>query len=139
MPDTLDHSSFYFNNLSIKHSRSTVRSAGRESAKQRNLESIRGALGDEVAKVVLANAVPEYSEIKDDLNDLGCKLKRRGMPQTVVEQVYNGQLEKDEVTLDTALRDCADFKSDTPFLRGRSGSVLGDFVRTWRRSAVGRR
>ena len=96
------------------HSRSTVRSAGRESAKQRNLESIRGALGDEVAKVVLANAVPEYSEIEDDLNDFGCKPKRRGMPQTVVEQVYNGQLKKDEVTLDTALRDCADFKSDTP-------------------------
>ena len=80
------------------HSRSTVRSAGRESAKQRNLESIRGALGDEVAKVVLANAVPEYSEIEDDLNDLVRSLKRDGLPQSVVEQVNTGRLKEDEVT-----------------------------------------
>ena len=36
------------------------------------------------------------------------------MPQAVVEQVYNGRLKKDEVTLDTALREYPDFKSDTP-------------------------
>ena len=71
-------------------------------------------LGDEVAEVVLANAVPPHSWIEDDLNDLGWKLKKKGMPQAVVEQVYNGRLKKDEVTLDTALKDYADFKSDTP-------------------------
>ena len=32
-----------------------------KSAKQRSLKIIRGALGEEVAKVVLANAVPPYS------------------------------------------------------------------------------
>ena len=36
------------------------------------------------------------------------------MPQAVVEQVYNGRLKKDDVTLDTALRDYATFKSETP-------------------------
>ena len=36
------------------------------------------------------------------------------MPQTVVEQVYSGRLKKDEVILDTALRDYGSFKSDTP-------------------------
>ena len=84
-----------------------------KSARQRSLEIIRGALGEEVAELVLAKAVPEYSDIKDDLNDLSWKLKKSGMPQAVVEQVYSGRLKKDEVTLDTALRDYASFKSDT--------------------------
>ena len=44
-------------------------------SKYRSLEIIRGALGEEVAKFVLANAVPEYSEIADNLNELGRKLK----------------------------------------------------------------
>ena len=47
------------------------------------------------------NAVPEYSEIEDDLNDLGRRLKKSGLPQAVVEQVYR-RLKKDEVTLGTA-------------------------------------
>lgn len=46
-----------------------------KSSKHRSLEIIRGALGEEVAKLVLANAVPEYSEIADNLNELGRKLK----------------------------------------------------------------
>ncbi|XXK36091.1 hypothetical protein ACMAY8_07695 [Rhodobacteraceae bacterium nBUS_22] len=87
---------------------------GVQSAKQRSLQIIRGALGDEIAELVLANAIPEYSEIEDDLNDLGRRLKRDGLPQSVVEQVYTGRLKKDEVTLDTVLRDYATFKSDTP-------------------------
>ena len=54
---------------------------GEKSAKQRSLEIMRGGLGEEVAELVLANAVPEYSDIEDDLNDLGWKLKKRGVPQ----------------------------------------------------------
>ena len=92
-------------NLPLVHGRieALFDQEGEKSAKQRSLEIIRGALGEEVAELVLANAVPEYSEIEDDLNDLGWKLKKRGMPQAVVEQVYNGRLKKDEVTLDTGL------------------------------------
>ena len=42
-----------------------------KSARERSLEIIRGALGDEVAEMVLAEAVPEYSPIEDALNELG--------------------------------------------------------------------
>jgi hypothetical protein len=45
------------------------------ASKHRSLEIIRGALGEKVAELVLANAVPEYSEIADNLNELGRKLK----------------------------------------------------------------
>jgi len=101
-------------NLPLVHGRieALFDQEGEKSAKQRSLEIIRGALGEEVAELVLANAVPEYSEIEDDLNDLGRRLKKSGLPQAVVEQVYTGRLKKDEVTLDTALRDYATFKSD---------------------------
>ena len=102
-------------NLPLVHGRieALFDQEGEKSAKQRSLEIIRGALGEEVAELVLANAVPEYSEIEDDLNDLGRRLKKSGLPQAVVEQVYTGRLKKDDVTLDTALRDYATFKSDT--------------------------
>ena len=69
-----------------------------QSAKHRCLQIIRGAQGDEIAELVLANAVPEYKEIEDDLNDLGRSLKRDGLPQSVVEQVNTGRLKEDEVT-----------------------------------------
>ena len=102
-------------NLPLVHGRieALFDQEGEKSAKQRSLEIIRGALGEEVAELVLANVVPEYSEIEDDLNELGRRLKKSGLPQAVVEQVYTGQLKKDEVTLDTALREYATFKSDT--------------------------
>jgi len=101
-------------NLPLVHGRieALFDQEGEKSAKQRSLEIIRGALGEEVAELVLANAVPEYSEIEDDLNDLGRRLKKSGLPQAVVEQVYTGRLKKDDVTLDTALREYATFKSD---------------------------
>ena len=41
----------------------------------------QGCPGEEVAELVLANAVPEYSEIEDDLNDLGRRLKKSGLPK----------------------------------------------------------
>jgi hypothetical protein len=39
-----------------------------KSARERSLEIIRGALGHEVAEMVLAETVPEYSPIEDALN-----------------------------------------------------------------------
>ncbi len=107
-------------NLPLVHRRSEALfdQEGKKSAKQRSLEIIRGALGNEVTELVLANAVPEYAEIEDALNDLGRRLKKSGLPQAVVEQVYTGRIKKDDVTLDTALREYyATFKSDTPLLR----------------------
>ena len=48
-----------------------------KSARERSLEIIRGALGDEVAEMVLAETVPEYSPIEDALNERGNDRGRR--------------------------------------------------------------
>ena len=78
-------------NLALVHARveALFDQKGEKSARQRSLEIIRGAMGDEVAELVLAKAVPEYSDIEDDLNELGRELKRNEVPQAVVEQSLN--------------------------------------------------
>jgi integrase len=85
-----------------------------KSARDRSIEIIRGALGDEVADVVLANAVPEYSEIEDALNELGKALHKQKLPSEIVEQVYSGKLRQEVITLETVLKDYVAYKSDTP-------------------------
>ena len=70
-----------------------------KSARERSLEIIRGALGDEVAEMVLAETVPEYSPIEDALNELGKDLHKQKMPTEVVQQVYSGRLKPDVLTL----------------------------------------
>ena len=70
-----------------------------KSARERSLEIIRGALGDEVAEMVLAETVPEYSPIEDALNELGKDLHKQKMPTEVVQQVYTGKLKPDVLTL----------------------------------------
>jgi hypothetical protein len=52
-----------------------------KSARERSLEIIRGALGDEVAEMVLAETVPEYSPIEDALNELGKDLHKKRCQQ----------------------------------------------------------
>ena len=47
---------------------------------------ISGALGDEVAEMVMADTVPEYSNIEDALNALGEELEQRKMPKEIVQQ-----------------------------------------------------
>jgi hypothetical protein len=81
-----------------------------KSARERSLEIIRGALGDEVAEMVLAETVPEYSPIEDALNKLGKDLHKQKMPTEVVQQVYTGKLKPDVLTLDQYEA----YKSDTP-------------------------
>ena len=78
-------------------------SENEKSARTRSLELIRGALGDEIADMVLAGQVPEYSAIEDALNELGKELHRRKLPAEIVQQVYSGQLQEDVVTLDGTL------------------------------------
>jgi integrase len=85
-----------------------------KSARDRSIEIIRGALGDEVADMVLANAVPEYSEIEDALNELGKALHKQKLPSEIVEQVYSGKLRQEVITLETVLKDYVAYKSDTP-------------------------
>ena len=85
-----------------------------KSARERSVELIRGALGDEVAELVLAEAVPEYSPIEDALNDLGKALHKQKMPAEVVQQVYSGRLKPDTMTLEKALQEYVAYKSDTP-------------------------
>jgi hypothetical protein len=55
-----------------------------KTARERSLEIIRGALSDEVAEMVLAETVPEYSPIEDALNELGKDLHKQKMPTEVV-------------------------------------------------------
>jgi integrase len=85
-----------------------------KSARERSLEIIRGALGDEVAEMVLAETVPEYSPIEDALNELGKALHKQKMPTDVVQQVYTGKLKPDVLTLSTTLDQYEAYKSDTP-------------------------
>jgi len=69
-------------NLPLVHARVEALFAGEaeKSARMRSLELIRGALGDEVADMVLAGAVPEYSDIEDALNEFGKELHRKNLP-----------------------------------------------------------
>ena len=85
-----------------------------KSARERSLEIIRGALGDEVAEMVLAETVPEYSPIEDALNELGKDLHKQKMPTEVVQQVYTGKLKPDVLTLAMTLDQYEAYKSDTP-------------------------
>jgi integrase len=103
-------------NLPLVHARIEALLEGEKekSARDRSIEIIRGALGDEVADMVLANAVPEYSEIEDALNELGKALHKQKLPSEIVEQVYSGKLKQEVITLETALKDYVSYKSDTP-------------------------
>jgi len=103
-------------NLPLVHARIEVLLEGEKekSARERSIEIIRGALGDEVADMVLANAVPEYSEIEDALNELGKALHKQKLPSEIVEQVYSGKLRQEVITLETVLKDYVSYKSDTP-------------------------
>jgi integrase len=103
-------------NLPLVHARIEALLEGEKekSARDRSIEIIRGALGDEVADMVLANAVPEYSEIEDALNDLGKALHKQKLPSEIVEQVYSGKLRQEVITLETVLKDYVSYKSDTP-------------------------
>ena len=103
-------------NLPLVHARIEALLEGEKekSARDRSIEIIRGALGDEVADMVLANAVPEYSEIEDALNDLGKALHKQKLPSEIVEQVYSGKLRQEVITLETVLKDYVAYKSDTP-------------------------
>jgi integrase len=103
-------------NLPLVHARIEVllECEKEKSGRDRSIEIIRGALGDEVADLVLANAVPEYSEIEDALNELGKALHKQKLPSEIVEQVYSGKLRQEVITLETVLKDYVSYKSDTP-------------------------
>ena len=65
-----------------------------KSARERSVELIRGALGDEVAELVLAEAVPEYSPIEDALNDLGKALHKQKLPAEVVKALVAADVDR---------------------------------------------
>jgi integrase len=103
-------------NLPLVHARIEAMLEGEKekSARERSIEIIRDALGDEVADMVMANAVPEYSEIEDALNELGKALHKQKLPSEIVEQVYSGKLKQEVITLETVLKGYVAYKSDTP-------------------------
>ena len=94
-------------NLPLVHARieALLESEKEKSVRDRSIEIIRGALGDEVADMVLANAVPEYSEIEDALNELGKALHKQKLPSEIVEQIYPGKLRQEVITLEMVLKD----------------------------------
>ena len=71
-------------------------------ANERALAFIRAALGEEVADMVEAGHIVEYSHEDYALNELAKTIKGK-LPQEVVRQVYNGKLQSPPMTLDTAL------------------------------------
>jgi integrase len=83
----------------------------KKSDKDRALEVIRGNLGDKVADLVLAKAVVEYSDEDYDLNELAEKQDGR-LPQAVLEQIYQGELREDPLTLTRVLEDYIDYKTE---------------------------
>ena len=83
----------------------------KKTDRERALEIVRANLGDEAADMVLAKAVPEYSPMDYDLNELAYKLAGT-VPQGVLEQVYQGQLQDEPITLDTVLQAYLEYKSD---------------------------
>jgi integrase len=108
-----------------------------KSARERSLEIIRGALGDEVAEMVLAEAVPEYSPIEDALNELGKDLHKQKMPTEVVQQVYTGKLKPDVLTLAMTLDQYEAYKSDTPKAAREIGQRI-ERLRTDMKSVFGK-
>lgn len=83
----------------------------KKTDRERALEIVRANLGDEVADIVLAKAVPEYSTLDYELNELAYKLAGT-VPQGVLEQVYQGQLQDEPITLDKVLQEYLEYKSD---------------------------
>jgi hypothetical protein len=88
--------------------------------------------------MVLANAVPEYSEIEDALNELGKALHKQKLPSEIVEQVYSGKLKQEVITLETVLKDYVAYKSDTPKQKRKSSSGLKGCAKTCSTSTVSR-
>ena len=83
----------------------------KKTDRERALEVIRENLGEEAAELVLARAVPEYSPLDYDLNELAYSLAGK-VSQGVLEQVYQGELKDPPITLETVLSDYLDFKAD---------------------------
>ena len=84
------------------------------SSRERSLAFIRAALGDDVADRVMAKAVVEYSEEEYALNELAEHLHNKGVPMSIAKQVYNGQLDDLVISMDAALSEYAEYKSDSP-------------------------
>ena len=100
-------------NLPWVHARieSLFTSEDEKSARKRSIELIRGALGDQIADMVMAGQVPPYSDVEYLLNDLGQELHKRKFPKEIVQQVYSGKLQDDIITLNGALEEYLTFKS----------------------------
>jgi integrase len=113
-------------NLPLVHARieALLNDEANKSARERSIEIIRGALGEDVAELVLAEAVPEYSPIEDALNELGKALHKQKLPEDVVQQVYSGRLKPDTMTLEKALQEYVAYKSDSP----RAAKEIGQRV-----------
>ena len=75
-------------NLPLVHARieALLNDEANKSARERSIEIIQGALGEDVAELVLAEAVPEYSPI-ENLLDTTLPTSGRLFPQLSVDRV----------------------------------------------------
>ena len=82
----------------------------KKTDQERALGVIRGNLGDVVANHVLAGTVDEYSQESYALNELAESLDGT-LPHRVLEQIYQGELKEDPITLNRVLDDYLHYKA----------------------------
>jgi len=78
---------------------------------ERALAIIRGALGSDVAEQVLAGQVVEYSQEDYALNELARDIAGK-LPKDIVTQIYTGRLKQPALTLQKALGEYQQYKTD---------------------------
>ena len=78
---------------------------------ERALAIIRGALGSEVAEQVLAGQVVEYSQEDYALNELARDIAGK-LSDDIVTQIYTGRLKQPALTLQKALGEYQQYKTD---------------------------
>ena len=78
---------------------------------ERALAIIRGAWGSDVAEQVLAGQVVEYSQEDYALNELARDIAGK-LPKDIVTQIYTGRLKQPALTLQKALGEYQQYKTD---------------------------
>ena len=78
---------------------------------ERALAIIRGALGSDVAEQVLAGQVVEYSQEDYALNELARDIAGK-LSDDIVTQIYTGRLQQPTLTLQKALGEYQQYKTD---------------------------
>ena len=82
----------------------------KKTSRDRAIELVRSHLGDKIAEQVLAGKIVEYSHEEDDLIELAESLDGK-VAHTTLEQIYQGTLWEDPLTLTRILDEYLEFKT----------------------------